>query len=187
MQHTQGPNNSPIIGLLRDRSRSSICNVLELGSGCGIVGIALAQLFPDLNVFLTDTREAMEILKLNISQSKPAENVTLNQSILDWTNPLPEVVRKTTFDLLLVSDCTYNADSVPALVDVLSKVASHSPDVIIIVSLKLRHPSEEIFFELMALARFVETSHTALCCLSGATAAHEHPGIIHIYRYKLQQ
>ena len=162
-----------MIRLLRDRAASSSKSVLELGSGCGIVGIALAQSYPNCNVLLTDLPEAMDILGLNIHRSKPAKTVTLAHSVLDWEKPIPVAIQRTTFDLVLVSDCTYNSDSIPALVDVLSEIASTSPNVIVVVSLKIRHPSESIFFELMIKARFVQIYHATLCLPNGGRVAAE--------------
>ncbi|KAL8826536.1 MAG: hypothetical protein Q9191_003740 [Dirinaria sp. TL-2023a] len=153
-------DGSCVTRLLQDQAASSPRNVLELGSGCGIVGIALAQSFPNCNVLLTDLPEAMDILGLNIHRSKPAKTATLAHSVLDWEKPIPADIQRTTFDLVLVSDCTYNADSIPALVDTISAIASISLNVAVVVSLKCRHPSEAIFFELMAEARFVQIYHT---------------------------
>lgn len=137
-------------------------NVLELGSGCGIAGIAFAQLWSRCQVFLTDLSEAMDILQANVGRAVPAAGTTLTRAILDWAEEIPVAVRKVTFDLILISDCTYNSDSLPMLVNTLSAIATTSPTVIILISLKVRHSSENILFQLLSEAEFAETSHTTL-------------------------
>ena len=57
------------------------------------------------------------------------------------------------FALVIVSDCIYNADSCPDLVRTLSRVSSTSPGVMILVAVKRRHDSEEVFFDLMRNAQ----------------------------------
>lgn len=137
--------------------------ILELGSGCGIVGLQVAGLCSTSDVLLTDLPEAMDILNHNVQNAKNISSKgRLATSILDWEECLPERVAKQIFDLVIVSDCTYNPDSIPGLVKTLSSVAENSPDALIVVSLKVRHDSEAIFFDLMAGAKFVEAEHTAI-------------------------
>ena len=177
-----------MLKLLQDRAASSSRNILELGSGCGIVGIAVAQLYPSCNVLLTDLPEAMDILGLNIHRSKPAEAATLTHSVLDWAKSIPTAIQRTPFDLVLVSDCTYNADSIPALVHLLSAVASTWPNVIIVVASKLRHPSEAIFFDLMAEARFTQVYHKTVSLPHGrSTITGASLGNIDIHEFKTGQ
>ena len=136
-------------------------SVLELGSGCGIVGICFAKLLYRSDVLLTDLPEAMEILALNIATAEKslASETTLNRLPLDWECPLPLAVRDRRYDLVLVSDCTYNSDSLPALVRTLSAIILQSPETLIIVSMKVRHSSEAVFFELMLDAGTVSIGH----------------------------
>jgi len=84
--------------------------VLELGTGCGVVGISFAQLFPRCNIVLSDLPEAMEILDINIHRATPASNTKLIRLVLDWHLELPAALETAIFDLVLISDCTYNSD-----------------------------------------------------------------------------
>ena len=136
--------------------------ILELGSGCGVAGIAVAQLRPRCQVYLTDLAEAMDILNSNIVRSVPALGTEVSQVILDWEEDLPLELGSATFDLVLVSDCTYNSGYIPALVRTLSAIADTSPTALILISLKFRHPSEVILFELLAAARFSESCHVSI-------------------------
>lgn len=137
--------------------------ILELGSGCGIVGLLVADLCSTSDVLLTDLPEAMDMLNHNVEYARfVSSKGKLATAVLDWNEPLPERVAKQGSDLVIVSDCTYNPDSIPGLVQSLSSVAEVSPDLLIVVSLKMRHDSEAIFFDLMAGADFVEAEHTAV-------------------------
>jgi predicted nicotinamide N-methyase len=128
--------------------------VLELGSGCGIVGIGLAQIIPNCDVLLTDLPEAQDILARNVECSSPAKSSRVSACILDWEEDLPKAILKRVHDAILVSDCTYNTDTIPALVSTLSKLSSISPQAVISLATKVRHSSEAEFFTLMEDAQF---------------------------------
>ena len=125
-------------------------NVIELGSGCGLVGLGLASMKQRCNLLLTDLPEAMEILDLNLKEVLPGRYSKFRKAVLDWDEGLPAFVVNERYDLIVVSDCTYNSDSLPSLVAVLFALISQSPDAIIVVSMKVRHPSEAVFFDLMS-------------------------------------
>ena len=155
----------PTSGLakLLQRSAPHHLRVLELGSGCGIVSLQIADLCSTSNVLLTDLSDAMDILNRNIESGRSVFNRgKLSTAVLDWDKPLPEKIAEQRFDLVTLADCTYNPDSIPRLVKTLKSVARDSPDAVIVVSLKKRHDSEAIFFDLMAGADFVEAEHTAV-------------------------
>lgn len=134
--------------VLRRRPRRQV-KVLELGAGCGIVGIALGQCYPDCAVQLTDRADSQEILSRNVEQAKPANNSTLQTRILDWDADSDGASAERDLDLIVISDCTYNPDSCPDLVGTVSRMAATSPGVRILVAMKRRHDSEDIFFRLM--------------------------------------
>ncbi|KAL4940674.1 hypothetical protein BDV06DRAFT_223888 [Aspergillus oleicola] len=144
---------SPVLQELLQAERSRPLNIIELGSGCGMVGIVLARLLPQCSILLTDLPEVEEIITKNISVAQPAPGSEIRYRPLGWEEELPEDLFDTpTIDLVLVSDCTYNADSLPALVSVLSRLVRRSPRALILVALKRRHESESIFFDLMQSA-----------------------------------
>ncbi|KAJ8069952.1 hypothetical protein OCU04_000358 [Sclerotinia nivalis] len=130
-------------------------NILELGAGCGIVGITLAKLFSDKinKILLTDLPEASEILEKNISimASKPDTSrcCSCSHQVLDWSTPLPEDVRGERWELVAVADCTYNPDVVPDLVQTLTKLRDGNKGMLILLAMKVRHDSEMVFFEFM--------------------------------------
>jgi len=131
--------------------------VIELGSGCGIVGLELAHTYPTSDVLLTDLPEAMAILNHNVQSARFAsERGQIATTVLDWDNALPDEVSSKHWDVIIVSDCTYNSDSIPALVKTLISLVERSPAALIVVSMKVRHDSEAIFFDLMAGAKLEE-------------------------------
>ena len=105
-------------------------------------------------------------LKSNGAENEKTKAGIRNEPTLDQaSNPLkPEDL---TPDLVLVSDCTYNSDSLPNLVRTLVSLTNHKcknetqPEdrfrlggLDVLVSLKRRHESEDVFFQLMAEAGF---------------------------------
>lgn len=154
------PSHHQLLSTQRNLSqRSKPLQVVELGAGCGIVGIALASLLPHCSVLLTDLPDVKEIVTRNINVARPAGKSTIEYRPLDWDEPLPEDLCSGPIDLILVSDCTYNADSLPALVSVLDRLVRRSSDTIILVALKRRHDSETVFFDLMRSASFSALQH----------------------------
>jgi len=133
--------------------------VLELGAGCGIVGIAFAKSFPDAKLMLTDLPEAEEIARYNIAAStasaKNSGSPNLSYQNLDWAEPLPTSLEAEAIDLVLVADCTYNPDVVPHLVSTLSSIVHSKSEsdsgrrTLVLLAMKVRHDTERIFFDLM--------------------------------------
>jgi hypothetical protein len=137
--------------------------VIELGSGCGVVGIAFAQMLFRCSVTLTDLAEVNDIMERNLQIAQSATLSEIRFKVLDWEEELDVDVTKQPIDLVLVSDCTYNADSLPALVQVLDRLVQASPNALVLVSLKRRHDSEAVFFDLMrqsALVLLEESVHS---------------------------
>lgn len=142
----------PALGKLLNSGKSTV-QVVELGAGCGIVGIALATMLANCEVLLTDLPEVSEIVTRNINEASPKSSASIKFQTLDWDDPTPNLTRRP-IDLILVSDCTYNADSLPALVSVLARLVRGSPGAMVLVALKRRHESEAVFFGLMRTAGF---------------------------------
>ena len=176
---------SSLAEILCARPSQQQLKVLELGSGCGIVGIGLAQILPDCQILLTDLPEAMEILGCNISEAKAASNSTLEKRVLDWGESVPEAIAEVQYDLVLVSDCTYNYETIPALVRTLSAMWIKSPNLSIVVSLKARHFSEATFFSMMSNAEFIIQDHVTIPVPDGQRNDDGRPHkVVDIYLYQ---
>lgn len=143
----------PALSKLLNSGKSSL-QVVELGAGCGIVGIALATMLANCEVLLTDLPEVSEIVTRNINEASPKSSASIKFQTLDWEDLTPNLTSGP-IELILVSDCTYNADSLPALVSVLNRLVQGSPGALVLVALKRRHESEVVFFDLMRSAGFV--------------------------------
>jgi len=124
-------------------------NILELGCGCGMVGIGLAQAIPDCEVLITDLPEAEEIATRNIKEMNPAMSSSVSFRPLDWDEPLPPGIQSKTFGVIIVAECTYNTDSIPALIHTLERLLKRSPKAIVCLSTKVRHESESMFHDLV--------------------------------------
>lgn len=155
-------------------------SILELGSGVGILGITLARILEraalvqgrtlrEATVLLTDLPEAEERARSNISIAEKALSlmrisgaaVTLRYEDLDWDEGkhgrFGPLTSARPWDLVVLSDCTYNVDSLPALVGTLSALHAanlkypdvHSARTSVILATKPRHSSEQALFELL--------------------------------------
>ncbi|TGJ87470.1 hypothetical protein E0Z10_g1268 [Xylaria hypoxylon] len=158
-------------------------NVLELGSGVGILGITIASILPKVaaaqgqtlknaRVLLTDLEEAEERARSNIAKTettlarnpKDGAHVTIEYENLDWDEGregrFGSLAAATPWDLVVLSDCTYNMDSLPALVGTLSALHAakeHHLDTgdsgpvksSVLLATKPRHSSEEALFGLL--------------------------------------
>ena len=133
-------------------------NVLELGCGCGTVGVALAQAVPDCDVLLTDLDEVEEIVEANIKRMNPAISSKVAFAALDWTRSLPEKIVARSNDLIIVSECTYNTGTLQPLVNTLASLIARSPKAVVVLATKTRHDSEAAFFDMIQKAGLLENS-----------------------------
>lgn len=145
------------------------CNVLELGTGCGLVGLVLGSLCENSRLILTDIDDgSLKLAAENAQKSRETFNSVWDCRPLDWKEP-----HKFKFDgnltFIVASDCTYNSDSIPHLVRTISDLVRRSTELHkdspcprVIVSTKRRHPSEAVFFNLMSEARFEQKEHTTI-------------------------
>ena len=121
--------------------------VLEVGAGCGIVGIALAQL-RKCEIILTDLEDAQDIMQSNVDWAAPAPGSSLKRQVLGWGAGLGDL-ENVNFEVVLVSDCIYNPDSSVLLAQTLKELSNHNPNLLIFVAFKRRHDADDVFFEHM--------------------------------------
>ncbi|UKZ67319.1 uncharacterized protein TrAtP1_008482 [Trichoderma atroviride] len=177
-------------------------NVLELGCGVGILGGGLSAVIPRMRpppsrrctILMTDLEEAESRTRSNMSRllqarrakSSSSPPVKLLYENLDW-----EQGRKGEFDfetqnhrwdLVMLSDCTYNVDMLPALVETLSALhtsnmahaaasssssgeASSGEQLLstkVFLATKPRHASEEALFDLLSQEGWTELHRQTL-------------------------
>ena len=125
-------------------------NILELGCGCGIVGLGLVVLLDNCHVTLTDLPSAESIAVRNIEHSRNKFRGTASFRVYDWDDPIsPYSQDQKPPDIILVADCTYNPDSASALVQALVRCVNGSRDTVVVLAHKRRHESEKRFFDIM--------------------------------------
>ena len=156
-------------------------NVIELGCGVGILGVGLAAALsrrvssswdPEdatqspSSVLLTDLSDAEEVAVANIADEKKARpsvlplgpSVNTSFEVLDWeqgkTGVFGPKAKASNWDLIIISDCTYNVDMLSALVKTISELHKLSMDggrksSRVMLATKPRHSSEKALFGLM--------------------------------------
>jgi hypothetical protein len=156
-------------------------SILELGSGVGILGITIASILPlaaaaqgrmlqHATVLLTDLEEAEERARSNIAKVEDTlalggARMKIEYENLDWDKGreglFGSLAAATSWDLVVLSDCTYNVDSLPALVGTLSALHTakqrhlgpdNNHDFVkssVLLATKPRHSSEQALFGLL--------------------------------------
>ncbi|EPE07219.1 hypothetical protein F503_07870 [Ophiostoma piceae UAMH 11346] len=175
--HSKETQVSILKTMLRPQKKddNATLRVLELGSGVGILGIGLAKILHEAakvadpsaavdyrgaTVLLTDLPEAEERARSNMAllDFAPLDTIRLEYANLDWQDGHlghfgPGVVASPPqpFDLVMLSDCTYNVDMLPALVGTLSalQTATNQTTQRVLLTKKTRHESEELLFILL--------------------------------------
>ena len=174
-------------GILKKPPDKSL-KAIELGSGCGMVGLGLTKMRLNLDMLLTDLAVADEIIDINRQANLPAATVNVDFQVLDWATELPAATGTKPLDLVLIADCTYNPNSAQSLVTTLARLVASSPGVLIVVAMKVRHPSEAVFFDLMDKAGLSQAAHTAIPIPNGeAPEASIDQEQVDIYAFKQGQ
>ncbi|OAD79887.1 hypothetical protein PHYBLDRAFT_105709 [Phycomyces blakesleeanus NRRL 1555(-)] len=119
--------------------------ILDLGSGTGLVGLAVASAFPGVqHMTLTDQIPMMELMKQNILLNGLERKV--DAQILDWGTPLPESIMPLS-DVILASDCVYLEIAFQPLVDTL--VLLSTKETVIYLSYMKRRNADKRFFQML--------------------------------------
>lgn len=137
----------PLLRKLLTDDKSKRLRVLEVGAGCGMVGIALSQL-RKCEVILTDLEDAQDIMQSNVDCATPCSGSSLKRQELGWGEGLDNLEGRI-FDVVLVSDCIYNPDSSVLLVETVKALTEQNPHILVFVAFKRRHDADDIFFERM--------------------------------------
>ncbi|ODQ66265.1 hypothetical protein NADFUDRAFT_50186 [Nadsonia fulvescens var. elongata DSM 6958] len=147
-------------------------SILELGTGCGTVGISLSIIFPQAQVTLTDLVDAKVVCERSIyvnrqlispdSSDTSCDTSRVHFEELEWSSPKVPFPKKAVsktgkskfsgvdtgcWDLIVVSDCTYNPDSYEILLSLLKRTASAKTR--ILLAHKYRHSRESQFFHML--------------------------------------
>jgi predicted nicotinamide N-methyase len=133
---------------------------LELGAGCGLVGLVAWLLGGD--VTLTDlpsaTGHTLQSVTANVSRLADADAVMVERKssvrVKDyiWGEESPELRSCAPYDVILGSDVIYCAESVSCLIDALEAMSSEKT--LILLSYKRRYLGEELFFDMLTARNF---------------------------------
>jgi predicted nicotinamide N-methyase len=117
---------------VREPARSGAPRVLEVGSGCGLLGLVLGHL--GAQVVLSEAAEAMQILTSNVDKKRNRQNLPPHASVralkLDWTSETDISALQTLdvpapFDVIVGTDVIFNITLVEPLLRLLHR-ASHA-------------------------------------------------------------
>lgn len=137
--------------------------ILELGTGCGIVSMTVAQIAdPAYMIVATDLPDASDVMEKTLALNRVYNNVSFR--VFDWSDENTDL-KLTEWDWILISDCTYNPDNYEALIKALRLLASLKTR--ILLAHKYRHDNEEHFFEM--IREFFVTKHDEHGEINGQT------------------
>ncbi|ORY80408.1 putative methyltransferase-domain-containing protein [Protomyces lactucae-debilis] len=112
--------------------------VLELGTGVGLVGLAIAKRHPGAQITLTDLEAARGLVEANIS----ANNIRqCTFEALDWEAPRGVA----DLDWIVMADVTYNSSYHASLLATVAKLKEASPQARLLFASKNRHVDELAF------------------------------------------
>jgi predicted nicotinamide N-methyase len=158
-----------LISYLRKLARlpgGARARALDLGSGTGVVGMALCKLGLVQSVMLTDTPAQLDLIRRNVQLNFP-EGARLEVTKLCWEDTTDADVvlagNAAPFSLILASDCVYGNKSSAPLVTLLLRLLRANPAAVVVISFEKRprHASEVAagadhsseFFSMMRAAR----------------------------------
>jgi predicted nicotinamide N-methyase len=132
--------------------------VLELGSGCGLVGLCAAFLGADIT--MTDMADIVPTLLANVNRNLKQESGIANVEELDWQNDaaLHSIKNKKRWDIILATDVLYSPSCFELFLRALEVIADqHS---IILVGYKKRSEEETFHFDKVREQFIVECAAT---------------------------
>ncbi|WWC97053.1 hypothetical protein V866_003930 [Kwoniella sp. B9012] len=146
--------------------RQDDLDILEIGSGTGLVSIALSlalkRYLPEVkrNVIATDLYTAIPLMNenlefncINTNSNSNGNNVNVRADVLDWDKPLPSWVSVEDHlpELVIAADVTYNTSAFPSLLQTLISLLTPSSDriPILVLAYKQRDPSERDLWKML--------------------------------------
>ncbi|KAJ5281353.1 hypothetical protein N7478_006725 [Penicillium angulare] len=113
------PAGMVLANYLLDRHPEDLANksIVELGSGVGLVGLAVARGCKTKGpLYITDQQPMFDLMKDNIQLNDL--DTAVSASILNWGEPIPKQIPSKP-DIILAADCVYFEPAFPLLVSTL--------------------------------------------------------------------
>ncbi|ESK93785.1 hypothetical protein Moror_1065 [Moniliophthora roreri MCA 2997] len=117
-------------------------NVLELGSGTGLVGL-IAAMLDARHVWVTDQAPLLDIMEKNVAMNSLTSKCTVAE--LDWGTPVPATIPAP--DMVLAADCVYFEPAFPLLIQTLCELGGEKTE--ILFCYKKRRKADKRFFSLL--------------------------------------
>ncbi|KAL9578477.1 MAG: hypothetical protein Q9203_007081 [Teloschistes exilis] len=112
--------------------------------------------------------DALKFAGINALKCPRAQDSIRELRPLDWKDP-QSFTLDGTLDFIVASDCIYNSDSIPPLVYTIielerrvMKLRKGAPGPKVMISTKVRHWSESMFFKLLEEYGFEQEEHTSI-------------------------
>lgn len=117
--------------------------IIELGSGTGLAGLAVAVGHPeaDFELYITDQENLMHLMEENIILNDQQDRV--KAEVLNWGEELPEYAKNA--DLILAADCVYLEKAFPLLEKTLLDLTNDGTRVL--MAYKKRRKADKNFFK----------------------------------------
>ncbi|KAJ3029968.1 UNVERIFIED_CONTAM: Methyltransferase-like protein 21D [Siphonaria sp. JEL0065] len=124
--------------------------ILELGAGCGLLGLVAAHVLPTADVFVSDVEKVLPILGRNSNG-----NTNVVPLVLEWLSeaqcngksPLPDNVKQILpVDIILISDCVYDEECFAPLNHTLYALCEANPNTLVIMAYERRKFDTEVSF-----------------------------------------
>ncbi|KAK9238159.1 putative methyltransferase-domain-containing protein [Lipomyces kononenkoae] len=128
--------------------------IIELGSGTGLVGLALGNAYTlaasaravediGMEIVITDQANMLSLMADNIELNNLQG--TVSADVLDWGTDLPEHYSNPYPDVILAADCVYFEPSFPLLEKTLLSLTG--PNTLVLMSYKKRRKADNRFFQ----------------------------------------
>lgn len=131
-------------------------SAIELGSGCGLVGIALAQLGCSVVLTDLDSPAILGALEANVALDNNAARIrraggTARVAPLVWGRPPPACIARESFDLVVASDTLYDVALAAPFVSTLQAICNDRT--VVLVSYDTTIDREDAYASFFAAAR----------------------------------
>ncbi|GAX25702.1 hypothetical protein FisN_14Lh010 [Fistulifera solaris] len=115
-------------------------NVLELGAGCGLLGLGLALANDSVHVTVTDTAQVVAQVHKNVTTNQLQQDSRIKVCAMDWTRYQQDAIASSvtahSFDTLVATDVLFSPELVQPLLETMQYFAK--PDACMYLCVQIR-------------------------------------------------